>query len=136
MPRAVLDANVLISGFITPRGTPGRRLSEFHTRAFELVTSPVLLAEVGDVLGREKLRRYVDEREAAAFVALLHTESTVLADPPAGLEPIGAGPRDEYLFRLARAAYAVLVSGDAHVLALGDRLPVISPAAFLRELAG
>jgi predicted nucleic acid-binding protein len=38
---------------------------------------------------------------------------------------------------LARAAAAdVLVSGDAHLLDLHDRLPVMTPAEFLATLGG
>jgi predicted nucleic acid-binding protein len=44
-------------------------------------------------------------------------------------------PDDEYLVDLARAAPAdVLVSGDAHLLDLRDRLPVMTPAEFLAVL--
>jgi hypothetical protein len=52
---------------------------------------------------------------------------------------LGASPSsgDEYLVDLARAAAAaVLVSGDAHLLDLRDRLPVMTPAEFLATLGG
>ena len=49
--------------------------------------------------------------------------------------PLSADPDDEYLVDLARAAEAdVLVSGDAHLLELRDRLPVMTPAEFLARL--
>ena len=42
---------------------------------------------------------------------------------------------DEYLVDLARVAAAdALVSGDAHVLDLHDRLPILTPAQFLATL--
>ncbi len=48
---------------------------------------------------------------------------------------MSADPDDEFLVDLARvAAVEVLVSGDAHLLDLRDRLPVMTPAEFLATL--
>jgi predicted nucleic acid-binding protein len=61
----------------------------------------------------------------------------MLDDPAPGDRPLSPDPDDEYLVDLARAAPAdVLVSGDAHLLDLRDRLPVMSPAEFMATLAG
>jgi predicted nucleic acid-binding protein len=44
-------------------------------------------------------------------------------------------PNDEFPVDLARAANVdVLVSGEAHLLDLGERLPVMTPAEFLASL--
>jgi predicted nucleic acid-binding protein len=40
-------------------------------------------------------------------------------------------PSDDYLVSLAESQSALLISGDAHLLELADRLPVRSPRAFL-----
>jgi uncharacterized protein len=48
--------------------------------------------------------------------------------------PLSTDPGDDYLLALARAERAVLVSGDAHLLALADRLPIHSARAFLGKL--
>ena len=110
-------------------------LPELRAGAFELVASPTLLAELGEVLGREEFRRYATESEAAAYVDLIRHEATVLDDPAPSARPLSADPDDEYLVDLARAAAAgVLVSGDAHLLDLRDRLPVMTPAEFLATL--
>jgi predicted nucleic acid-binding protein len=54
-----------------------------------------------------------------------------------GLWPLSADPDDEYLVDLARAAAVDLpVAGDAHLLDLSDRLPVMTPAQFLTSLGG
>ena len=46
--RALLDANVLISAVIRPRGTPGLIVAALllERNAFELVLSPRIVAEV------------------------------------------------------------------------------------------
>jgi len=137
VPRAVLDTNVLISALISPSDPSAALLLELRAGAFELVASPALLAELREVLGREKFRRYVTEAEAVAYVDLIRREATILDDPVPSARPLSADPDDEYLVDLARAAAAdVLVSGDAHLLDLRDHLPVVTPAEFLATLDG
>ena len=96
----------------------------------------MLLAELGDVLGRAKFRPYVTVGEAVAYVELIAHEGTIHDNPPPAEEPLSADPDDEYLLDLARAAAAdVLVSGDSHLLGLRDVVPVVTPAEFLATLA-
>ena len=135
MPRAVLDTTVLVSALISAGGPSAALLLELRAGAFELVASPTLLAELREVLGREKFRRYVAEAEAIAYVDLIRHEATVLDDPAPSVQPVSADPDDEYQVDLARAAAAdALVSGDAHLLDLRERLPVLTPAQFLATL--
>lgn len=136
MPRAVLDPNVLVSALISPAGAGARLLLELRAGAFELVTSPRLLAELDEVLRREKFRRYVTEAQVEAYVDLLRREGTVVADPPPAPDALCEDPDDEYLIALARAARVeALVSGDPHLMRLRGRIPVQSPRAFLDSLA-
>ena len=135
MPRVVLDTNVLVSALITPRGASAKIILELRDGAFELITSPALLAELQAVLRREKFRRYVTVDEVDAFLALLQVESTTIDDPKPSELPLTEDPGDEYLVALARAAGAdALVTGDPDLLKLGPRLPVRSPRAFLDSL--
>jgi putative PIN family toxin of toxin-antitoxin system len=135
VPRAVLDTNVLVSALISPGGPSAALVLELRAGAFELVAAPTLLAELSEVPGREKIRRYVTQAEAVAYVDLIRYAATVLVDPAPSARPLCTDPDDEYLVDLARAAAAdVLVSGDAHLLDLRDRLPVMTPAEFLSML--
>jgi len=135
--RAVLDTNVLVSALISPGGGSARLLLELRSGAFELILSPLLLAELREVLRRDKFRRYVSEAEADAYVALIRSEGVVRADPGPSLEPISPDPDDEYLIDLARDAGAdALVTGDAHLLELRAIIPVMTPAEFLEVLPG
>ena len=52
--RVVLDTNTLVSGVISPGGPPRRLLDGAGAQAFELCSSATLLAELLDVLSREK----------------------------------------------------------------------------------
>jgi putative PIN family toxin of toxin-antitoxin system len=135
VPRAVLDTNVLVSALISPGGPNAALLLELRAGAFELVVSPALLAELDGVLGRAKFRAWVSPGEASAYVELIRREGTVQADPPPSARGLSADPDDEFLIDLARAAAVdVLVSGDAHLLALRDTLPVMTPTEFLASL--
>lgn len=136
MPRAVLDANVLVSALISPGGPSAALLLELRAGAFELIVSPALLKELGEVLARPKFRPYVTAPEVAAYVDLIEHEATIREDPRASGEKLSADPDDEYLIDLARAAAVdALVSGDSHLLALHGVLPVMTPATFLATLA-
>lgn len=137
VPRAVLDTNVLVSALISPGGGSARLLLELRSGAFEFIASPLLLAELRDVLRREKFRRYVSEAEADAYVELIRTEGVVRADPAPSPEQLSTDPDDEFLVDLARDAQAdALVTGDAHLLALRAIIPAMTPGEFLGMLPG
>jgi putative PIN family toxin of toxin-antitoxin system len=132
--RAVLDANVLISAILSPRGTPARLLLAWQAGAFDLVVSPALLAELRRALAYPKLERLVAPADADAFIAWIGRSALLAADPD-GEPPVRAvDPADDYLIALAATERAVLVSGDAHLTILTDRFPVRTPAAFLASL--
>lgn len=135
MLRVVLDAGVLIAALISPHGTPARLLLAWREGAFELVTSPKLLRELGRVLAREKFRRYVSLDEAEEYVRMIQRGATLVADPPDPL-PVTPDPGDDYLPALARAAKAhFLVSGDPHLTELTDpTTPVLTPRKFFDRL--
>ena len=58
------DTNGLVAAAITPRGICGRLLEAAIDGRWQLVTSPMLLAELEEVLSRDKFRRW--RRTAAA----------------------------------------------------------------------
>jgi putative PIN family toxin of toxin-antitoxin system len=57
MIRAVLDANVFVSGILSSRGAPGRILLALLDEQFHLVTSDPILEEIGRVLRYPKISR-------------------------------------------------------------------------------
>jgi uncharacterized protein len=132
--RAVLDPNVLVSALISPSGPSAGLLAELRSGAFEVVTSPLLLAELENVLLREKFRRYISETEVEAFVDLVRRESVLVDDPEPSSTPESEDPGDEYLIALARAERTdALVSGDPHLLRLRRLIPVKTPREYLDE---
>ena len=136
MTRAVVDSSVLVSALITPRDTPPSQVLRAWARErFELVVSPKLLLEVAGVLARPKFERYVTPDEVGDFLAVLRSDAVVHADP-AVVERVTRDPRDDYLFALAKAAEAVLVSSDRDVLEADiGNVEVLSAGEFLDRLA-
>ena len=132
--RAVLDANVLISAILSPRGTPARLVLAWQAGAFDLVVSLLLLAEVRRALAYPKLERLVPPADADAFVDWLSRSATLAVDPSERPPVRSDDPDDDDLTALAAAERALLVSGDVHLTSLANRVPVRTPAEFLAEL--
>jgi len=117
--RVVADTNTVISGMLW-QGAPRKVLDAARKGSVELFTSAVLLAELEDVLGREKLAKRlalisVAPRELVLGYAALAT----LVSPPMIAAVIEEDPDDDAVLACALAAHAeVIVSGDSHLLSL------------------
>ncbi len=132
--RAVLDPNIIISALLSPGGSPARVLRAWIDGRYELIVSPLLLAELGRALAYPKLRKRIDAEDARAVVAWLSGPGTLAADPDGPPPMPSPDPDDDYLITLAAAQAALLVSGDAHLLGLASHLPILSATAFLARL--
>ena len=133
MPRAVLDTNVLVSAWLSPHGAPAQILVSWREWAFELVVSPLLMAELAGVLQLPKVARRATRDDTDAFLLDLWLNAVVALDPKHVPTAVDLDPADDFIVALARTARAsVIVSGDRHLLRLQDLdPPVISPRAFL-----
>jgi len=137
MIQAVLDTNVIVSGVIHQEGVPGQLLKAiFELGKFTLVASPFLLQEVAEVLWEQKIRKYHgwDHEQLLAFVARLHRQSQVT---PGQLQVrvIADDPDDDAVLACAKEGNAAyIVTGDEHLLALGDYegIKIVRPVEFLR----
>lgn len=107
----------------------------FANGRYELVVSPLLLAELRTVLRREKFRAFLTLEQAERFVEALARDAAAVADP-GDVPALSRDRGDDYLIALARAAAAhVLVTGDADLLALDlADLEIASPRTFLERL--
>lgn len=129
--RSVVDANVLISALLSSESTPARVLRALAEGEFELIASPRSLAELKRALAYPKLRKRIPDASAEEFLSWLESVATIVPDPEDGPSVRSEDPGDDYLIALAQGERAALVSGDGHLLALRDRIPVFSPADFL-----
>lgn len=133
--QVVADPNVLVSAVVTPGGVCARLLDRIVVSPLQLVVSPQLLDEVERVLARPRFAA-ISPASRAAYVGYLGRIGVVVDDPPAeGASLVAADPGDDYLVRLTLAEDArLLVSGDAHLLALAGTVPVVAPRALLERL--
>jgi uncharacterized protein len=119
--RAVADTNVVVSGLLW-QGPPYRVLERARLGDIELFTSPSLLAELREVLSRRKLARRVELAglEPSGLVLRYAALSRVIM--PVGIIPtVADDPDDDEVLACALAARAeVIVSGDSHLLKLGE----------------
>ncbi len=131
MHRVVCDVGVVISGLLSADGPPGRLLDRWRDGVFDLIVSPLSLAELARVLERPKISRYLEPGGAGELLAAIGLQAELVDDPPAqpGLTP---DPGDDYVVSLARATGAdFLVSGDSHLTGRLDAdPPVLTPRQF------
>jgi putative PIN family toxin of toxin-antitoxin system len=133
--RVVLDANVLISAVISPRGTPGQILRLWEAQEFEVVLSPPILKEVERVIHYPRIQERYDlsEEYVGQFLEFVGSSATVV-EASAELAVIQEDPSDNRYLECAIAAGAsYIVTGDAHLLRLQEYrgMVILRPAEFL-----
>lgn len=140
MLRAVLDANVFVSAYVRPEGTPGQVIERFLRHpAFELVLSTEIAAEVLHSIAYPKVLKAARSRTEPA---LWFEDILVLAEMIPGehrVAGISADPDDDKSIAAAiegRAAF--VVSGDPDLLEIGEHQGIrfLTPRAFLDLLVG
>ena len=135
MLHAVLDANVFVSAAVRPEGPPGRIIERFlRTDTFTLVLSPAIVEEVLRALAYPKVRRYV-RRDLGS--ALWFEDLVVLAELVPGAYQVSGVSQDpdddKYLAAAVEGRATFVVTGDPHLLAVGEYedVRIISPRVFL-----
>lgn len=138
MIRAVLDANVVVSAILSPKGIPAKILAAWRAEKFSVVVSEAIVGEIGRVLRYPKIKRRHGwpEKQILTFLEELahlsvftpgNLSLSVVADDPADNRYLEAGLEGE-------ADY--LVSGDEHLLKLGtyQGIQILKPREFLTVL--
>ena len=115
MLRVVLDTNVLVSAIISD-GKPRELLRKGISKEFCMVTSDLLLRELGNVLRRPKFRTDEDEIHRIIFALMQATE---VVEVVSKLKLVEEDPKDDMVVETAYDGKAdFIVSGDSHLLAL------------------
>ena len=135
--RVVADTNIVVSGLLW-RGNPRRILDAARAGDIQLFTTPVLLAELEDVLSREKFASRLASASATPHDLVLGYAALAYVIETAEIEPvILADPDDDAILACAVAAHCeVIVSGDSHLLTLKQYqdIRVVTAAEFLTEI--
>jgi uncharacterized protein len=135
--RIVADTNTVVSGLLW-QGAPRRVLDAGRNQQVTLITSPVLLAELAEVIGREKFAARIRDAKLSAkglvedYATIAHVvEATALA------QPVSRDPDDDQVLACALAAKAdAVVSGDGDLLTLGNYqgIPILTASHALEKI--
>ncbi len=117
----VLDTNTVISGLFW-RGAPRQVLDLARSGKFLLFTSPDLLAELADVLGRKKFSARLAQVNTGVEELVFGYAALATTVRPNKIEAvIKADPDDDKVLMCAKSSNAeVIVSGDSHLLDLNE----------------
>lgn len=122
---------MLLAGLLW-HGPPHALLEQVRAGTVSLVSSPVLLAELADVIGRAKFDAILTRTNTSRERSLAEVRRLAeVIDPPALPQPVCRDPDDDQVLALAIAAKVeLIVSGDNDLLLLGsfEGIPIIAPA--------
>jgi putative PIN family toxin of toxin-antitoxin system len=131
MNRAVFDTNVLVSGFLSPNGAPGRIVEWLRSGSVQAVLDDRIAAEYAEVLARPEFNFPVSEVDLVlASIRSYAFTVEVAADCKARGLP---DPDDAPFLECARTAEVPLVTGNLRhfpKLAAGN-VKVMTPAQFV-----
>ncbi len=119
--RVVADTNTIVSALLW-KGSPRQILNMARRGNVALYTSLALLAELEDVLNREKFSERLEAANVTVEDLVLGYAALATLVKPERIEPtIIDDPDDDAILACAVGAKAeIIVSGDHHLLKLGQ----------------
>lgn len=137
--RVVLDTNTLVSGIISPAGPPRRLLDAAREQAFEMCSSATLLAELLDVLSRQKFAARVVAAGLSPQGLVVELRRLAFMTAPVDVpRVVEHDPDDDHVLACALAGRAdLIVSGDKHFRGLGGRyqgIPIVNAAQAVQQI--
>lgn len=138
MIRAVLDTNVLASGFAShgEGSPPVKILDAWRARFYVLIVSEHLLIELARTFEDRYFRRRLMPEDIAADLRLLHRQA-LTTDITVEVHGVATHQEDDLTLASAVSAHAdCLVTGDKKLQALGNYqgVRIVSPREFLELL--
>lgn len=133
--RAVIDTNVLLA--VLWRRQPHALLEQVRAGTLSMVSSPALLAELADVIGRAKFDAILAKTQTSRERSLAQVRQLAeVIEPPPLPQPVCRDPDDDQVLALALAAKVdLIVSGDNDLLSLGfEGVPILAPAQALEQV--
>ena len=136
MNRAVFDTNVVVSGFLSPAGPPGRIVEWLRNGSVQAVLDDRITAEYSEVLTRPLFG--LPASEVKLVLAAIRTRAfwveAVAAHKVKGLPD----PDDAPFLECARSANVPLVTGNIRHFpkSIAGDVVVLTPAQFVAMLEG
>ena len=133
--RVVPDTNVYVSALLWT-GIPHRLLRLAEAGEVTLVTTPAIMEELREVLGRPKFRLRISTLQTSVAELMESLLSAVEVIPDLAIEPvIKRDPDDDKILACAVAAQAEwLISGDDHLLSVKryKGIAIVTSSQFFR----
>lgn len=135
----VVDTNIIVSGVLSPGGTPAQILNAWRERRFLLVSSLAIIAEVQAVFRYPHIRKKYSllDEEIDQITLLLKRDALLVPGSTVISEEVLSDPKDIIFLACALEGQAhLIVSGDYHLL---DKLefqgiPIVSARQFLEKI--
>ena len=135
MNRAVFDTNVVVSGFLSPTGPPGRIVEWLRSGRVQAVLDDRIAAEYAEVLARPVFRLPV--AEVKLVLAAIRARSYWVEASAANATGDLPDPDDAPFLECARTAGVPLVTGNVRHFpkAVAREVKVLTPAQFVAAFA-
>ena len=136
MNRAVFDTNVVVSGFLSPAGPPGRIVEWLRNGEVQAVLDDRIMAEYAEVLARPVFRLPVAEVDLV--LAVIRARSFWVEAAAQHLAHDLPDPDDAPFLECARTAGVPLVTGNLRHFpkSAAKDVVVITPAQFVTSVRG
>jgi putative PIN family toxin of toxin-antitoxin system len=136
--RAVLDANVLVSGLLSPKGPPGQILDAWLAGEFQICITPQILDEVSRVLQYPRIQKHLMAGQTTSILEKL-VGAAEWVEGTLELKVLKRDPSDNaYLACAVEAEACYLVTGDRDTFdEIGEEFRgvfILTPRAFLEVL--
>ncbi len=132
--RVVLDTNVVVSAVLSRRSTPRQVLDQVLEQG-RLLTSFAILAELNEVMARQRFSRYLNEEERLGFLEEL-VGASELVDFTEEIA-VCRDPKDDKFLELAVSGAAThIITGDDDLLSMHPfrGIAILSPQKLLTQL--
>jgi predicted nucleic acid-binding protein len=134
MNRAVFDTNVVVSGFLSPAGPPGRIVEWLRNGSVQAVLDDRIMAEYDEVLKRHQFGLPVSE--VNLVLAAIHAQAFWIEAAATHMVRGLPDPDETPFLECARTAGVPLVTGNLRHFPktiVGD-VKVLTPAQFVAAL--
>jgi len=130
--KAVFDTNVIVSGFLSPHGPPGRIVEWLRDGTAGAVLDDRIVDEYREVLGRAAFG--IPPKEVQIVLQSIQRHGQWVTASPGVVVGSLLDPDDAPFLECARVAGVPLVTGNArhYPKAVAGTVPVLTPAEYIR----